>query len=392
MTTTSPRPRVLFVDDEPDVLESLADVLYQDYEVLTAVGGAAALELLSEVRVPVVVSDMRMPGMDGASFLAKVRERAPGTVRMLLTGHADLDATVRAVNDGGIFRFLTKPCPPAAVRKAVADALEQHRVLTADRELLAERVSELTTQLLRSERLATLGTMSAAIGHEMNNSLSLMNFGLHRVSRHVDEGDDLDPDTVASLQRGYQRLVAQARQILSIARPHQRRIERIDLNTVARDMAGALRDLGISRATAIELVVGDRPVTLDGDRIELEQIVINLVKNAVDAVGQHGRRGRVRVEVTGDDEAAVLRVADNGSGIEAEHRERIFLPYFTTKTNGRGTGLGLAVVKQFVDAYGGTLAFESEVGVGTTFTVSMPAATAQSMTVTVPAPPSTSMS
>jgi two-component system nitrogen regulation sensor histidine kinase NtrY len=133
-------------------------------------------------------------------------------------------------------------------------------------------------------------------------------------------------------------------------------------------------------------------VTLDGDRIELEQIVINLVKNAVDAVGQHGRRGRVRVEVTGDDEAAVLRVADNGSGIEAEHRERIFLPYFTTKTNGRGTGLGLAVVKQFVDAYGGTLAFESEVGVGTTFTVSMPAATAQSMTVTVPAPPSTSMS
>jgi C4-dicarboxylate-specific signal transduction histidine kinase len=374
MTTPSPRPRVLFVDDEPDVLESLADVLYQDYEVLTAVGGAAALEILAEVRVPVVVSDMRMPGMDGATFLGKVRERAPGAVRMLLTGHADLDATVRAVNDGGIFRFLTKPCPPAAMRKAVADALEQHRVLTADRELLAERVSELTTQLLRSERLATLGTMSAAIGHEMNNSLSLMNFGLHRVSRHVDVGEDLDLDTVASLQRGYQRLVAQARQILAIARPHQRRIERIDLNGVARDMAGALRDLGISRATQIEVVVGDTPVTLDADRIELEQIVINLVKNAVDAVGQRGRSGRVRVEVVAAGDDAVLRVADNGCGIEAEHRERVFLPYFTTKASGRGTGLGLAVVKQFVDAYGGTLAFESEVGVGTTFTAALPAA------------------
>jgi response regulator RpfG family c-di-GMP phosphodiesterase len=128
---------VLCVDDEPAVLDGLRRSLRGIVELHTATGGAEALATL-EAAGPfaVVVSDMRMPGMDGVTLLAHFRERAPDTIRMLLTGNADVEAAAAAVNRGQIFRFLFKPCPPDDLRAAVTAAVEQHRLVTAERELL----------------------------------------------------------------------------------------------------------------------------------------------------------------------------------------------------------------------------------------------------------------
>ena len=136
---TKPKPRILCVDDEPNVLEGLALTLGRRYQVETATSGAAALEILQ--RTPdkaVVVSDMRMPSMDGATFLARSREFAPDAVRILLTGQTDLDSAIAAINNGGIFRFLTKPCAPPALLIAIAAAVEQHALVTAQRVLLEQ--------------------------------------------------------------------------------------------------------------------------------------------------------------------------------------------------------------------------------------------------------------
>jgi len=133
------RPRVLCVDDEPNVLQGFARQLRQQFSVSIAVGGAAGLELLArESPFAVVVSDMRMPGMDGATFLGRVREQAPDTTRVLLTGQADLEAAIAAVNQANIFRFLTKPCAPDVLCTALEAAAEQHRLVTAERVLLEE--------------------------------------------------------------------------------------------------------------------------------------------------------------------------------------------------------------------------------------------------------------
>ena len=128
--------RVLCVDDEQNVLDGLSRTLAEDVEVETAISGEAGLAKLAEGRFAVVVSDMRMPGMNGAAFLAAVRELSPETVRILLTGQSDLDAAIAAVNEGAIFRFLQKPCPPAVLLKTVLAAAEQHRLVCAERELL----------------------------------------------------------------------------------------------------------------------------------------------------------------------------------------------------------------------------------------------------------------
>src|SRR5688572_16636658 len=101
------------------------------YDVVTATSGFDGLAVLERDKTPaVVISDMRMPGMDGATFLGKVRQLLPDTVRILLTGQADLASTIAAVNDGQIFRFLTKPCPPPLLLAAVDAAAEQHRLIT----------------------------------------------------------------------------------------------------------------------------------------------------------------------------------------------------------------------------------------------------------------------
>jgi response regulator RpfG family c-di-GMP phosphodiesterase len=129
--------KILFVDDEPSVLDGYKRLLHREFEVDTALGGEQGLALIREQGpYSVVISDMRMPGMNGAQFLAQVRQTAPDTTRMLLTGHTDMNAAIDAVNEGNIFRFLTKPCEKDVLGKAITTGLVQHRMLTAEKELL----------------------------------------------------------------------------------------------------------------------------------------------------------------------------------------------------------------------------------------------------------------
>ena len=166
------RPRVLCVDDEPLVLEGLRDVLSHSFDVQVAGGGPEALVQLERDRYgsAVVISDMRMPGMDGASFLSRARQVAPLTVRMLLTGHADAAAAARAVNDGQIFRFLAKPCDSDELKLACAAAAREHRQMLAERLLLERAVDgslKALTEALAvtaSARLAEPGRVEHA-GH-----------------------------------------------------------------------------------------------------------------------------------------------------------------------------------------------------------------------------------
>ncbi len=133
------RAKVLFVDDDPNVLSAYARQLRKQFDLETAEGGERGLEALA-ARGPfaVVLTDMRMPGMSGVEFLRRVRAAAPLSVRVMLTGNADQQTAADAVNEGCVFRFLTKPCPPDTLAGALRDAVEQHRLVTAEKELLEE--------------------------------------------------------------------------------------------------------------------------------------------------------------------------------------------------------------------------------------------------------------
>jgi DNA-binding NtrC family response regulator len=166
--------RILFVDDEPAVLEGYKRTLCPEFPIDVAEGAANALALM-EKNGPyaVVISDMRMPVMNGAEFLGKVRENNPDTVRMLLTG-TDLNAAIEAINRGNIFRFLTKPCETEVLANALNAGIEQHRLITSERELLEKTLMgsiKLLTDVLSAASPETFGR-SRRVAHCVRHILA----------------------------------------------------------------------------------------------------------------------------------------------------------------------------------------------------------------------------
>ncbi|MBU0601646.1 MAG: response regulator [Gammaproteobacteria bacterium] len=130
-------PRILCVDDEPNLLSAMERNLAGDFDVTVAYDGNAGLDAIQWGEpFTVIVSDMRMPGMDGATFLAKARDLSPDSVRILLTGQADVESSIAAINKGAIFRYLCKPCAKDELIAALNDAVNQNRLLRAEKELL----------------------------------------------------------------------------------------------------------------------------------------------------------------------------------------------------------------------------------------------------------------
>jgi CheY-like chemotaxis protein len=134
--------KILCVDDDPHILQGYKRALRKDFDISIAEGGEPGLAMIAqEGPFAVIVSDMRMPGMDGVQFLSRVKEVTPNSVRIMLTGNSDQQTAMEAVNQGNIFRFLNKPCPPEMLAQALTAGLEQYRLLTAEKQLLEETLN-----------------------------------------------------------------------------------------------------------------------------------------------------------------------------------------------------------------------------------------------------------
>ena len=157
-------PRVLLVDDEVAILDALRRQLRRTFAVTTATGGAEALEIMrSSAPFAAIVSDMRMPGMDGAAFLSHARSEHPDTVRLLLTGQADMQSAIAAINDGQIYRFLSKPCPTETLVDAIADGVTLYRQITAEKDVLERTLRTAVQSLVDVLSLANPTAFSRAV-------------------------------------------------------------------------------------------------------------------------------------------------------------------------------------------------------------------------------------
>ena len=142
LPSRSEKPRVLFVDDEPLVLEGLKRSVYREFDTEFATSPEEGLAKVQKSALyPVIVSDMRMPGMDGAEFLSRVRVLSPDSVRVMLTGYADMEAATRAVNEGRIFRFLNKPVPPEQLTETLRACVLQYQIIRNEKELLEKTLA-----------------------------------------------------------------------------------------------------------------------------------------------------------------------------------------------------------------------------------------------------------
>ncbi len=374
--SNSSLPRVLCVDDEPNLLAGLANVLRRRYDVATAPGGPEALRLIAaSPPFDVIVSDYRMPAMDGAEFLRRAREISPGTVPVLLTGHATLEGAIAAVNEGRVFRILLKPCPPEILLGAIAEAVAQGRAPAYERRRLEEEIAGLSGELQEASRLATAGRLASGFGHEINNMVAVLDGTIAGIREATGNGGALDPEDIAALAHVRKHLATHGRNLMRLGRPQKPGGGASDLGRAVRDAVTMLKETGPLKRAHVEIDVPTAPVRVLLAETPLEQILLNLVKNASEAVNEvRTRTPTIRISVAVDTllGTASCSVADDGVGVPAERMERLFEPYQTTKPAGSGTGLGLFVVRHIVESAGGTVSARSHAGAGSTFTFTLP--------------------
>jgi response regulator RpfG family c-di-GMP phosphodiesterase len=201
---------LLVVDDEPDVLDSLRHLFHRRYQVLTATDGSEAIELLEREDVQLILSDQRMPGMTGDTFLSRAREVRPEAIRMLFTGYADIQAVISAINRGQIFRFILKPWDVAELEATMRQAAEQYDLIAERRHLLTA-LQEANVQLTKAnEDLAESDALKTAFlevaSHEFNTPINLVG-GLTELLRLI------EPNRPAEEQEILEQLSKAARQL-----------------------------------------------------------------------------------------------------------------------------------------------------------------------------------
>lgn len=407
--------KIAFIDDETSILESLK-WLFKDepYQTLTFQSPTKALKKMDEDEFAVVVADQIMPEMEGITFLRKVKERRPVTVRMMMTAQADMNMALNAINQGSIFRLVLKPWDAIEMKTAVKNAIDLYevksdiqrlwRITRSQNELLQELNQQLIkkvdeqsieikeiekerrafeAQLIQSQKMEALGTLAEGIVHDFNNILSGIMGHTEIASIMVDENPQVKGILNKALS-GCKRAKGLTNQILSFSRPCEEEPRPIHISPIIKE---AIKLIVASLPPNIKILqnIENNKGVVEADPTRIHQILMNLCTNSAHAMGAKG--GVLEVSLVSEDldadEVATyhylkpgshlkLSVRDTGHGMDQSTMKRIFNPYFTTKEKGEGTGLGLAVVRGIVNNYQGAITVESEPEKGTTFHVYLP--------------------
>ncbi len=386
MPTSGRRHTILIVDDDPNVIQSVSELLRQEHAVLGATGGDDGLRVLDEQPVDVVMSDQRMPSISGVDFLRQVRERHPDVTRLLVTAYADVRTVIDAINQGHVYRYIAKPWDPDDLRGVIREACERHDLVVDRRRLLDElqtKNADLERANAELQRVSDLKTSFIRVaGHELRTPLALQ-LGLLGLARRADVAPPVR-DLLSRAERAAQRLSRRVEQLMELlyadrfARPLDR--QPTDLGALARDAADDVRPFVDLRNQTLRVDVGDDVGSLDVDGPKLEDSLNQLLLNAIKFTPDGGE---VSLAVSRAEGAVRIAVSDTGVGIEPELLPHVFEPFFTGldaahhssghfEFGARGLGLGLSVVKTFVALHGGRVGVRSEPGRGTTITIELP--------------------
>jgi signal transduction histidine kinase len=383
-------PLVLYVDDDRTNRIVFAQSL-GEFNVQTAPDGKIALELMAQIEVAVLVTDMRMPGMSGEELLRIAKERHPQTIRMVVTAYSDIEPILRAINEGLVARYILKPWDRSELMQVLRWACE---LWTFGRDS-----AELHRRLLETERLVTLGSIAGMLVHDLKQPLMSLIVNIESL-REMGKAAPVIVRALEEAELPYvtrDRLIAQINDLDGLATDLRASADHLN------EMINGLRELGRPRdnvhgpssidplpvvrhaiSVCQELAIrGRASIDYDGPKqlphvrmsaTELTQVLINVVSNGAQAVAARGvPNGRVRIRAREDGDGTLeLQIQDDGVGMPPEVLERAGTPFFTTRAE--GTGLGLAQCQRLVGTAGGRFRIESKQGIGTTVTIILPTA------------------
>lgn len=429
---------ILLVDDEVETLRALSEMLKRDYHLLTALDGKEALDLVKNHSEPksiqMIISDQRMPKMNGVRFLKETLSIIPQSIRIILTGHTDIEDIIDSINEGQIYKFLIKPIEPQDFLLTVKRGMELF-ALESQNDVLVQNLKELNASLenkviKRTEQLAlaheqilileketTEQQMAGGFAHEMRNAISGAKLIVeHSLGMHKTFNQSIHFANIQTLKEIYSELENKVEEPLfsqislsmnkvflresnlekglhviysSLSKALNITQKIMDYSIISKEIAkkeevniNAIVELIVKKwqrefqqnQIAIHLQLSDEDAYIQGSRNHFFILIENLIINAKDALIEKKTPTEdlvLKVSSQIDNLLYLLEFQDNGLGIAEENKTKIYDPFFSTKPE-KGIGLGLGFVKKIVTSYKGNLTIQSEENKGTIVTVELP--------------------
>jgi signal transduction histidine kinase len=377
-------PSILVADDEPDMLRFLQSQLSSRYRVIEAVDGQQAIEKARQFLPDIILLDMMMPEKDGLQACREIRERTPtqSIPIILLTARADEETKLAALG-AGASDFLAKPFSTTELHVRIKNLVDSHhyqRKLSKQNQMLESTIDQLKdteSQLVQTEKLASLGRLSAGIIHEINNPLNFATTGLFTLRK---KGKYLAPDqqeeyqeVLKDVEEGITRVKNIVSDLRTFSHPETASRDHVELAEVT---ASALRFL--SNEWKDKIIIEQRFAehqTVWANKNKLIQVLVNLFQNSLDAFRSktfENEKPTISIEGRIENEKNLLIVRDNGMGIDSKDLDKIFDPFFTTKDVGEGMGLGLSICYRILQECEGRISVKTEPGKYCEFTLEFP--------------------
>jgi signal transduction histidine kinase len=365
---------ILLVDDEKDIRDVLRLPLTDlGYDIQEAEDGEEALRLFERLQPPMILTDIKMPGMDGIELLQKAKQINPEVEVIMITGHGDMDLAVRSLKFDAT-DFITKPIN--------VDVLEIALRRAAERILTREKLKEYTRNLERlvaekselQSHLSSLGLMLGSISHALKGLLTGLDAGVYMVDGGLAKGNGaLVQEGWEIVKQRVERIRKVVLDILFYSKKRELKRERMNPAVLAEEVAAAVT--GKLAETGIFFVKEFEPGSneVEVDPAYVQAALLNILENAIDAcLTEGGRRpSKVVFGLRRRKDRLEFDILDNGIGMDSATQEKLFTPFFSSKGD-KGTGLGLFIANKIIEQHGGQIEVSSAPGRGSLFRVMIP--------------------
>lgn len=380
------KPKCLVIDDEEGIRKVLGIALRDaGYEVILAANGEIGMDLFQSQNPEIVLTDIKMPGLDGMAVLQRIKSISPDSEVIIITGHGEMELAIRSLQLDAS-DFITKPIHDEALfvsLKRAEEKLAWKRLSKRYNEELKTKVKEATAELVRiqkellqAERLAATGQTVAGLAHAIKNILGGLKGGRFMVNKgfeisemkYLKDGWDM-------VERNIEKISGLTKDLLNFCRDRKPEQEPVNPNVLLREVYDLYQVQAKQQGVRLTLSLDETMGTVDLDPQGIQEVMTNLVGNAIDActLGEEVNPNP-EVVITSrllPDEKILLEVKDNGLGMDQEVRQKLFTIFFSTKGS-RGTGLGLLLSQKIVQEHGGEIQVHSEPRQGSTFQVFLP--------------------
>ncbi len=365
---------ILLVDDEEDIRDVLSVSLMDfGYEVYTAENGQLALELFKEKNPSMVMTDIKMPLMDGIELLRQIKMINSETEVIMITGHGDMELAIKSLKNEAT-DFITKPINVEGIEIALKRA--------AERIIIRKKLQEYTENLERlirektelQDHLSSLGLMLGTISHSIKGMLTGLDGGMYMVESGFKKKDEEKVrDGWQTVKLVVDRIRKMVLDILYYAKKRELQWEKVDAASFARDVAKAVEPKMSQNGIEFECRISEEAGECEIDPGYVHAALGNIFENAVDACLKDEKKTSHKIvfRLNADEENVIFAVQDNGIGMDDDTKEKLFSRFFSSKGR-KGTGLGLFISHQIVGQHGGKIVVNSSPGKGSSFSIRIP--------------------